>query len=62
VVGFFVTLPQTPVYQARTSIEIQGFNDNFLNMRQSSVKGGVKVFRCGGGKGDHPGCSSSSVS
>jgi capsular exopolysaccharide synthesis family protein len=28
-----LTLPQTPVYQARTSIEIQNLNENFLNMR-----------------------------
>src|SRR5207253_8157830 len=28
-----ITLPQTPIYQARTSLEIQGFNENFLNMK-----------------------------
>ena len=28
-----LTLPRTPVYQARTSIEVQGVNDNFLNMK-----------------------------
>lgn len=28
-----ITLPQTPIYQVRTSIELQGFNDNFLNMK-----------------------------
>jgi succinoglycan biosynthesis transport protein ExoP len=33
-VGFLVTLPQTPVYQARTSVEIVGLNDNFLNIKQ----------------------------
>jgi capsular exopolysaccharide synthesis family protein len=27
------TLPQTPVYQARTTLEIQNLNENFLNMR-----------------------------
>ncbi len=27
-----LTLPQTPVYQARTTIEIQNLNQNFLNM------------------------------
>jgi polysaccharide biosynthesis transport protein len=39
--GFFglltamlLTLPQTPVYQARASLEIQDLNDNFLNMKQ----------------------------
>ncbi len=34
--GILVTLPQTPVYQARTSVEIFGLNDNFLNFRQTS--------------------------
>jgi polysaccharide biosynthesis transport protein len=28
-----LTLPQTPLYQARTSIEVQGINENFLNLR-----------------------------
>ncbi len=36
VIGYLVTLPQTRVYQARTSIEIQGLNDNFMNMRQNT--------------------------
>src|ERR1017187_5716657 len=31
-----LTLPQTPVYRARTSIEIQNLNQNFLNMRSVS--------------------------
>ena len=31
--GFLLTLPQTPVYQARLSLEIQSLNENFLNMR-----------------------------
>ncbi len=31
--GFLLTLPQTPIYQARTSIEVQEMNENFLNMR-----------------------------
>jgi len=35
VLGFVVTLPQTPVYQARTSVEIVGLNDNFLNIKES---------------------------
>lgn len=30
--GLLVSLPQTPVYQARTSLEILGVNENFLNM------------------------------
>ena len=37
VLGFLAaiifTLPQTPVYQARTTIEIQGFNEDFMHMR-----------------------------
>ena len=32
--GVLLTLPQTPVYQARTSLEIQDLNENFLNMKQ----------------------------
>ena len=31
--GVLLTLPQTPVYQARTTLEIQNLNENFLNMR-----------------------------
>jgi len=35
--GFFasllVTLSQSPIYQGRGAIEIQNFNDNFLNLR-----------------------------
>jgi succinoglycan biosynthesis transport protein ExoP len=31
--GALRTLPQTPVYQARASLEIQGVNENFLNMQ-----------------------------
>ena len=32
--GFLITLPQTPVYQARTSIEIENLNENFLNIKE----------------------------
>jgi succinoglycan biosynthesis transport protein ExoP len=31
--GFFLTLPQTPVYQAHASLEVQGLNENFLNFQ-----------------------------
>src|SRR5271157_4451767 len=31
--GVLVTLPQTPVYQARTSLEIQDLNQDFMNMK-----------------------------
>jgi succinoglycan biosynthesis transport protein ExoP len=34
--GFLIALPQTPIYQARTSLEIVGLNDNFLNFKQSN--------------------------
>src|SRR5258706_4399699 len=33
-IGFLFTRPQRPIYQARTSIEIVGLNDNFLNTKQ----------------------------
>src|SRR5438093_1084306 len=32
-VGLLVTLPQTPVYQSQTSLEVQGLNENFLNLQ-----------------------------
>jgi capsular exopolysaccharide synthesis family protein len=31
--GAFVTLPETPIYQARTSLEIQDLNQDFMNMK-----------------------------
>jgi polysaccharide biosynthesis transport protein len=34
--SLLLTLPQTPVYQARASIEIQDLNQNFLNIRNMS--------------------------
>ncbi len=36
IVGFLVTLPQTPIYQVRTSLEIVALNQNFLNIKESS--------------------------
>ena len=36
VIGYLVTLPQPPIYQARTSLEIVGLNQNFLNAKESS--------------------------
>ncbi len=33
VLAFLLTLPSSRVYQAHTSLEIQGLNDEFLNMR-----------------------------
>ena len=35
ILGFCATLPALEVYQARTSLEIAGLNDNFLNIKQS---------------------------
>src|SRR5213080_1238574 len=32
--AFLLALPQAPVYQARTAIEIQGINENFLNFHE----------------------------
>jgi succinoglycan biosynthesis transport protein ExoP len=32
-IGFLLTLPEPRIYQARTTLEIQGLNDEFLNMR-----------------------------
>lgn len=34
--GFLVTLPQSPVYQAHTSLEIQDLNQEFLNIKLAS--------------------------
>src|ERR1700723_3894548 len=36
VAGFLVTLPQTPIYQVRTSLEIVALNQNFLNIKESN--------------------------
>jgi capsular exopolysaccharide synthesis family protein len=38
------TLPQTPVYQARTTIEIQGVNENFLNMRDMNPTSSTTTY------------------
>jgi len=34
--GLLITLPQTPIYQSSTSVEVQGLNENFLNMQNLS--------------------------
>jgi polysaccharide biosynthesis transport protein len=36
VIGFLVTVPQTPIFQARTSLEVVSLNQNFLNMKENS--------------------------
>jgi polysaccharide biosynthesis transport protein len=38
--GLLIVLPQTPLYQARVSLEIQGINENFLNMKDFSPTSG----------------------
>src|SRR5579885_3381863 len=35
--GLFVTLPQTPIYQARASLEILAPNSNILNFRDAAA-------------------------
>ncbi|HLJ50817.1 MAG TPA: polysaccharide biosynthesis tyrosine autokinase [Bryobacteraceae bacterium] len=39
--AFLFTLPQTPTYQARTSLEIQGLNENFLHMSDITPNAGL---------------------
>src|SRR5271166_3283524 len=34
--GYVVTIPQTRIYQAKTSVEILGLNQNFLNAKQTN--------------------------
>src|SRR5271170_3793505 len=34
-IGFLATIPQTPIYQAKTSVEISDLNTNFLNLKQA---------------------------
>lgn len=36
-----ITLPMTPVYQAKALIEVQDVNDNFLNMKNVQQFGNV---------------------
>src|SRR6185295_15133147 len=31
--GFLSTLPETPIYRAHATLEVQGLNQNFLNIR-----------------------------
>jgi capsular exopolysaccharide synthesis family protein len=37
--GFLYTLPDTPVYRAHATLEVQGLNENFLNMKDLSPTG-----------------------
>jgi polysaccharide biosynthesis transport protein len=36
VLGFVIGIPMTPVYRARTSIEVLNLNEDFMNMKQSN--------------------------
>jgi capsular exopolysaccharide synthesis family protein len=36
VIGYLATLPQTPIYQARASLELVSLNENFLNMKSAN--------------------------
>src|ERR1700722_4303719 len=36
VVGFAIGIPLTPVFRARTTIEVLNLNENFMNLKQSS--------------------------
>jgi polysaccharide biosynthesis transport protein len=36
IIGFLVTIPQTPIYQVKTSLEIVALNQNFLNFKESN--------------------------
>jgi succinoglycan biosynthesis transport protein ExoP len=36
IVGFLITLSQTPIYQVRTSLEVVALNQNFLNIKESN--------------------------
>jgi succinoglycan biosynthesis transport protein ExoP len=36
IVGFLVTLSETPIYQVRTSLEVVALNQNFLNIKESN--------------------------
>jgi len=42
-VGFLATLPETPVYRAHTTLEVEGFNENFLNFKDVSPSSGSSI-------------------
>jgi capsular exopolysaccharide synthesis family protein len=44
VVGILLTVPRQPVYQARTSLDIQSLNENFLNMRAVDPSGAAGTY------------------
>lgn len=43
-VGLLLTLRQTPIYQARTSLELQGVNESMLNIGIGQVDNGSAIF------------------
>jgi capsular exopolysaccharide synthesis family protein len=43
--GYLVSLVQTPVYEARTLLEIQSINENFLNMAEVNVVAAPSMLR-----------------
>ncbi|MEZ5353434.1 MAG: polysaccharide biosynthesis tyrosine autokinase [Bryobacteraceae bacterium] len=42
--GWLSTLPQQPVFQARTLLELQGFNENFMNFKDVSPTSSSTYF------------------
>ena len=44
VAGFLYTVPATPIFQASTTIEVQGLNANFLNMQDVNPNSGGGSF------------------
>jgi polysaccharide biosynthesis transport protein len=41
--GFLYTVPQTPIYRAHATIEVQGLNENFLDMKNFSPNATVST-------------------
>src|SRR4051812_45036262 len=42
--GILLTLPQQPIYQARTTLEVQQINDNFLNMKSVDPNAALQEY------------------
>ncbi len=42
--GWLSTLPQQPIFQARTLLELQGFNENFMNFKDVSPTSSSNYF------------------
>jgi len=41
--GFLSTLPQTPIYRAHTTLEVQGLNHDFLNLKDVTPTSGITL-------------------